>query len=109
MGGIGGGALTCGDDVVDARRALLADGVGGRTDEAAEIQIRTGEVAGHAAAAFVRPGRSGQFDYSGRTVEGPAEGQLRRRIGVQIADDARLLVTGHAVHSVLTQTTERRI
>ena len=59
--------------MVETGDHLQSDAVGCRAEDAAEIQIAAGKVAGHASAALRRPSRRWQFENSGRAVEVPVE------------------------------------
>lgn len=101
--------LTGRNNVVETGDSLLADAVGSGAEETAKVEVGAGQVAGHASAAFGRPRAGWQLDHAGRTVKQPTKVERAGRVGVQVAADAGLLVTRHAVHSVLARPAERSI
>lgn len=101
--------LTGRNNVVETGDSLLADAVGGGAEETAKVEVGAGQVAGHASAAFGRPRAGWQLDHARRTVKQPTKVERAGRVGVQVAADAGLLVTRHAVHSVLARPAERSI
>ena len=88
---------------------LLAYAVVGRAEKTAEIQVRAGQVSGNAATPLGGPSAGRQLDDAGRAVEKPTKMKRAGRIGVQVAADASLLVTGHSVNTVLARPAERGV